>query len=945
MTLLSGGVSSTAVYGAPQVSGIGAYDYGYNPSYALPTTGVFLNSSPALLSSYASDYGSSSYYTPQTAYSMPVSYNSATANNAYDYSSVNYSPVSVNNSAMNVTAPTFNPVGPSGIADQSGPIQIGGRTYAPNQLLAQADLTYAPGGFAAGRPQYDTLSDSQQGYDYTGRPDMQTLSANAGTNEQPPTLSAPDIAQQQGIPNIFRQAPQAQDYYNSPANQQVLQTPDMVMNNAPNRADYYPPAQSMARPQGLLQRAIWAMPNQARNRAAGLAAAEQRFQHDDNQYTQRVSTIMPGVVATQREIIAQQAANDRINQQTFNQGALSAFNAGLDRQAAQMMNIKDSMAMMADAYQLPSYINGEPNRQKLGMINTAGRQMGWSKRDIDAVAEQQDFNAAQAMKLKSMQVESAAFALKANQQKLSKELNLLTAQAAHDFAQARLMGAQAGAINFDNNQNQKIAYALRLGKLADIAKAIGAQEEERATRGDRVGAANLRNRQALASIYKTQMEAMNIPAETAAKLSTAMAALGASLDPNIRASGNGLADSIFGALSIPQKPMVVTSPDGSTTISNAPVDTTDLTRKIQEQLQLIRMQNQPQGMRPSYRQSQPQMNLPPSYFTGQPLSGQAAPANYQPAGEPILYPAVGGPTDVELFNTPWGKNTVKNEADLSKPVKRPQADLQVGPFPLMNTIDGGPTGYGGQPGADDPMFQPSNKEIQSQISNAVHSGKQINPNTELGKYDRAMSFVLGAVMRGTRPDLEQGRAYGRHHEQYDTSREVSGTIMDNIMQADAQVQAETGKSLTELYSQFGLSTIRNLGVDGFTQELQRNSPRLVVPDLVRFKPSSGNRLSANASSMELSPFDMTSAGAMYMQEMNATSKNIARINQWASSRSNNAYKGYREMAEALNNQKAVAIYDKWATRPAEAQVSGQIVEPDIIFDKLPPELSAKPRRY
>jgi len=623
MTLLQGGVSEMAMPTTGQVANLQAYYQAY-------PTAINQTFDTGISYSQPSYYD---YYVPQTSYTVPVSYNNATANNSYDYSNINYSPVAVNNSAMNVSAPTFNPVGPSGIADQSGPIQIGGRTYAPTQLLAQADLTYAPGGFAAGRPQYDTLSDSQQGYDYTGRPDTQTLSANAGTNEQPPTLSSPDIAQQQGMPNIFRQAPVAPDYYNSLANQQVLQTPDMVMQNAPNRADYYPPAQSMARPQGLLQRAIWAMPNQARNRAAGLAAAEQRFQHDDNQYTQRVSTIMPGVVATQREIIAQQAADHRINQQTFNQGALSAFNAGLDRQAAQMMNIKDAMAMAAEAYQLPSYINGEPNRQKLAMLNTAGRQMGWSKKDVEGVFEQQDFGAAQNMKLKSMQVEAAAFALQSNKQKLSKELNLLTAQAAHDFAQARLMGAQAGAINFENNQNQKIAYALRLGKLADIAKAIGAQEEDRATRGNRVDAARLRNQQALASILKTQMEAINIPAETAAKLSTAMAALGASLDPNIRAAGNGLVDSVFGALSLPQKPMVVTSPDGSTSISNAPVDASDLSRKIQEQLQLIRMQNQPQNMRPGYRQSQPQMALPPSYFTGQPLSGQAAPANYQPAGE------------------------------------------------------------------------------------------------------------------------------------------------------------------------------------------------------------------------------------------------------------------------------------------------------------------------
>lgn len=269
------------------------------------------------------------------------------------------------------------------------------------------------------------------------------------------------------------------------------------------------------------------------------------------------------------------------------------------------------------------------------------------------------------------------------------------------------------------------------------------------------------------------------------------------------------------------------------------------------------------------------------------------------------------------------------------------------PLPLMNTIDGGPTGVdlqqgnGGQPGAAEPMFQPSPRQVQNQIAQAVRQGQQINPNSELGKYDRAMHFALSAVMRGTRPDLAEGRAYGKRDGQYDPNREVNGTIMDNIMQTDAQVQAETGKSLTELYNQYGLSTVRNLGVDGYTQELQRNTPRLVVPDLVRFKPSTGNRLSANASSMELSPFDMTSAGAMYMQEMNPTSKNIARINQWAASRSSNKYQGYREMAQSLGNDKAVSIYDKWAKAPATTQVSGKVVDPDIIFEKVPNELSAK----
>lgn len=271
------------------------------------------------------------------------------------------------------------------------------------------------------------------------------------------------------------------------------------------------------------------------------------------------------------------------------------------------------------------------------------------------------------------------------------------------------------------------------------------------------------------------------------------------------------------------------------------------------------------------------------------------------------------------------------------------------PLPLMNTIDGGPTGVdlqqgsGGQPGAAEPMFQPNNRQLQNQIVQSLRSGQQINPNSELGKYDRAMHFALGAVMKGSRTDLAVGRAEGHRDGQYDPNREVRGTIMDNIMQVDAQLQAETGKTLTELYSQYGTATIGggHGGMDGYSQELQRNSPRLVVPDLVRFKPNTGNRLSGSASNLELSPWDMTSAGAMYMQEMNATSKNVARINQWAAARSGNAYSNYRDMAQALGNDKAVSIYDKWAARPAEGQVSGRVVDPDITFEKVPNELSAR----
>lgn len=524
MTLLSGGVSEMAMPTNGQVANLQAYYQAY-PTAMNRTFDVGISYNQP---SYYD------YYTPQTAYSMPVSYNNATANNNYDYSSINYSPVAVNNSAMNVSAPTFNPVAPSGIIDQAGAVQIGGRTYAPNQVIASADLTYAPGGFAAGRPQYDSLPDTAYGYSATAMPDkpgsnQQTFRMGSDVGEMPDMLPAPDT-EQMGMPNPYKVPVQAPDYFNGQANQSMMAIPDQVINNAPNRADYYPPAQSMARPSNPFLRAIWAMPGQARQRAGINAAAEDRYQGDSNRYYQAMSTIMPGITGGLREISQQEGADYRLNRQAQNQGALSVLTHMLDQEDKKHMSTSQALDYLAKAFLLPPAVieqNGQPaiNRQKLALIRAAAPVLGLNENDIYGLSHVQDMNAAEAQQQASIATRQKAFELKRMQQMLPHEIGLLKAHIAQSLAQANNLNADARTTNFNVRQRQAVAKYERWGIIANSFKAISDMLVAKGTRQATIDKATLENKRLVAETLKNEMTARAIPEEAAAKLASAIATL------------------------------------------------------------------------------------------------------------------------------------------------------------------------------------------------------------------------------------------------------------------------------------------------------------------------------------------------------------------------------------------------------------------------------------
>ena len=879
MTLLSGGVSEMAMPTTGQVANLQAYYQAY-PTAMNQAFDVGIS------------YNQPSYYAPQTAYSVPIYGNTSTSqvNNYSTPTNVNYAPTNYSNSSLNVEAPNLSSLAPNGLMQENGGIQIGRNTYAPQNLLASnPQTTFAPGSFNTRTPSMDTVSDAAQGYRSTAVPpepspvpDGQPYNLGGSTTVMPDNLPAPNIGAM-GMQNPYQQMPMAPQYMNSAAGQYITNAPQQVMSNMPQRGQYPSPPPMSNNP---WVRAIQALPGPSRTRALQAAAAESNYRFDADKYAQMMQTIMPSAIGGVREMKQQEGADYRMQLQGYQQGSLSVLNSMLDEKANQLDHTAKALDVVARAQLMPSFIDGQPNRQKADMINHMAPMLGYSERDILGLMNQQNPEAAAKMQMLGFQVKAAAFELDSAKQRFGSELNYLKAQISQAKAQAGYLAAQGRTVDFNVNQRQAIAKFERWGMIADQMDKVSNMIVGRSTRDERVNAIELANKNALANMFKTQAETANIPKETAARMASALAGMGASIDPRIRAMGAAMGDSLYAELGIQQIPYITGGTANKPTFGMRPVN-------APSQIQQPQMQTQPQYQAPpGYRQRQlaQPAQTPTAYLTGQPLSD---------AG--------------------------------NRPMPGLDSGQSLGPFPLMNTIDGGPTGYGGQPAADAAMFQPSAKELQAEISKAVRSGKQINPNTDLGKYDRAMHFVLSAVMRGTRTDLSIGRASGSHQDQYNPSREVQGTIMDNVMQADAQVQAETGKSLTELYNQYGLATMHG-GMDGYSQELARNAPRLVVPDLVRFKPSSQGSFSLNASEMELSPHDMTSAGAMYMQEMNATGKNIARINQWAASRSGNKYKGYREMAQAIGNDKAVRIYDKWAMQPPDEQVSGRVIEPDIIFE-------------
>ena len=113
----------------------------------------------------------------------------------------------------------------------------------------------------------------------------------------------------------------------------------------------------------------------------------------------------------------------------------------------------------------------------------------------------------------------------------------------------------------------------------------------------------LANQKLQADIYRQEMEAAAVPVEAAGRMASAMASMGQSLDPSVKAAAAGMTDSVYGILGIKEKTEIVTDARGRAIGSKmVPVQPPAAVNQFRE--------NIPQ---PSYRQrfAQPQQ-LPPA---------------------------------------------------------------------------------------------------------------------------------------------------------------------------------------------------------------------------------------------------------------------------------------------------------------------------------------------
>ena len=542
---------------------------------------------------------------------------------------VNNTPVLQSSATMNL-APMQFPNMPNFTPEQQpGMINIGGRNYGADQLIAaNPQVSFAPG-----VPQMDTVSDGAYGYDATRIPEQ----PQAYGGGQPMQLGGeaealPDSLM--GIPNPYMQRPVAPAYTQQPAYQAAMAIPQQAIQSLPTLDQFYnpqpaPQANSVG---GAIKRALWALPGPSRRRAAEYADARDQQREAANRQAMLMQVSLPAQIGLNREALQQQGADYRVAAGAFNQGAMAALTFHLDAKEKQMLRASEALNLAANAQLEPSFINGQPNRHKAQMLRMAGQQLGWSEADIYALQQQQDPNAAEAQQQAAIKTQQQAFELRKANKMLQGELSLLSAKAAEAYGQAAqanasagLMGTQAATNTFNLKQRQKISKYERWGIIADQMNKVDEMLVNRGTRQNRIDNAKLANQKLQADIYRQEMEAAAVPVEAAGRMASAMASMGQSLDPSVKAAAAGMTDSVYGILGIKEKTEIVTDARGRAIGSKmVPVQPPAAVNQFRE--------NIPQ---PGYRQrfAQPQQ-LPPSYFSGQSLAGDGNQFNQMGGGQP-----------------------------------------------------------------------------------------------------------------------------------------------------------------------------------------------------------------------------------------------------------------------------------------------------------------------
>lgn len=595
MVTLSGGITQNA-----NLSPMELFNQQYAGNlYAATGNGDFLNALPQfnLGLSYSAPIAQPTIQAPV----LPVQTSSPAPENI----NVEYSPVQQSSSNLQLAPiqfpdmPAFNPTGPA-------TIQVGGRQYPADSVIAQAIPSFAPG-----VPQMDTMSDAAYGYQGTQVPQApmggQPMNLNSGIEALPDNLL--------GMPNPYMQRPVAPNYYQSAPAQQIMNMPQQALDNLPQRADYMPSAQRYIPPANPIARALWAMPGNARARAGMVQAAEDRYNRDLQAAVAIRQTTLPSQISAMKEMMQQQGADYRLAASAYNQGSQTLLNFLLDQEEKRQLSTAQALDLAANAFLLPSMVptqfGMEPNRQKVAMLRQAGRFLNWSEADVYGLMQQQDPNAAENLKQQKLRTEKGAFDLKKAKEMLNYEFQQLSANIDQTRAQTGLISAQARTANFDVGQREQVAKYARWGMIADSMQKVGSMLLERGTRDARTEAANLANKKEMAEIYKKQLEAQSIPLEAAAKLASSMASLSSSMDPQAMQVGHGMVDQLYQLLGINQKPVL----DANGQVSFKPIA--------------------PSGPARGFRQSMQQApQMPPQYFSGGPLSGSMQPTGFMnQAGE------------------------------------------------------------------------------------------------------------------------------------------------------------------------------------------------------------------------------------------------------------------------------------------------------------------------
>lgn len=580
------------------------------------------------------------YTVPVQSYSAPVPTLPVSTGGSEPAINVNNTPVLQSSATMNLAPMQFPDLPNFTPQEQPGMINIGGRNYGADQLIAaNPQVSFAPG-----VPQMDTVSDGAYGYDATRIPE-QPQAYGGGQPIQMGGEVETLPSEFMGSPNPYMTQPTAPIYGITPEYRAIQQSPQRALNMLPRRDSqvpetFIPPMERQHKTMAgkLLApfaQAVWATRGQANYRAGVANAMEEKHKTDLNAATTLLQTIMPGVNSANKEVLQQRGADYRVAANAFNQGALALLTFHLDAKEKQMLRAVELLNLAANAQLEPSFINGQPNRHKAQMLRMAGQQLGWSESDIYALQQQQDPNAAEAQQQAAIKTQQQAFELRKANKMLQGELNLLSAKAAEAYGQAAqanasagLMGTQAATNKFNLSQRQKISKYERWGIIADQMNKVDEMLVNRGTRQSRIDNAKLANQKLQADIYRQEMEAAAVPVEAAGRMASAMASMGQSLDPSVKAAAAGMTDSVYGILGIKEKAVVSTGPNGEPVTTLVPVQAPSAVSQFQ--------QNIPQ---PGYRQrfAQPQQ-LPPSYFSGGPLA--EAPNGY---GNWLQNAANGGP--------------------------------------------------------------------------------------------------------------------------------------------------------------------------------------------------------------------------------------------------------------------------------------------------------------